>query len=179
MMHYQDYVLGLLRSPCVCTCVPFSGLLFCLLMTTVFQTFCPFSLYSCLSLPSLPLSTSNLVPHPSVTSSLLPFLRCPTAHADSNTSLEHRLPFVSANQIFPKLSSLSCLSLFSLCVRDYVVMRVSCLQSKAFLTLLLLLSLSLSHVVTLSFCPLHLPSSCFINYKCTWLCVWARGDLLM
>lgn len=127
MMHYQDYVLGLLRSPCVFTCVPFSGLLFCLLMTTVFQTFCPFSLYSCLSLPSLPLSTSNLVPHPSVTSSLLPFLRCPTAHADSNTSLEHRLPFVSANQIFPKLSSLSCLSLFSLCVRDYVVMRVSCL----------------------------------------------------
>lgn len=69
MMHYQDYVLGLLRSPGVCTCVPFSGLLFCLLMTTVFQTFCPFSLYSCLSLSSLPLSTSNLVPHPSVTSS--------------------------------------------------------------------------------------------------------------
>lgn len=56
-----------------------------------------------------------------------PLLRCPTAHANSNTSLEHRLPFVSANQIFPKLSCLSCLSLFSLCVRDYVVMRVSCL----------------------------------------------------
>lgn len=92
-----------------------------------FSDLCPFSLYSCLSLPSLPLSTSNLVPHPSVTSSFLPLLRCPTAHADSNTSLEHRLPFISANQIFPKLSCLSCLSLFPLCVRDYVVMRVSCL----------------------------------------------------
>ena len=44
-MHYQDYVLSLLRSPvCVCVRVSFVGLVFRLLMTTVFETSCPLSL---------------------------------------------------------------------------------------------------------------------------------------
>lgn len=72
MMHYQDYVPGLLRSPCVWTCVPFSGLLFCLLMTTVFQTFALFlSTLVCRFL---------LCPFPPLISCLILLLLLPFSH---------------------------------------------------------------------------------------------------
>lgn len=70
MMHDQDYVLSLLRSPvCVHVCLSL-GRVFCLLMTTVFET--SFSLLLSVSPFSAPF-TSNLVLQPSI---LFPLLLC-------------------------------------------------------------------------------------------------------
>lgn len=156
----------------MCACVSFLGLVFCLLMTTVCETSCPLSLYSCPSLPFLPLSPLILclsllfLPPFPFTPPLPPnhrFKQLASSSADTS-SMQIESPLTL------RLSHFLAVFLFSLPFRDYVVMRVSCLYSKTFLTSLsfaLTFAFSLSplhsHVVTLSCYPLPLSTPCYIN----------------
>lgn len=142
-------------------------------MTTVFETPCPLSLYSCPSLSFLPLSPLilylSLLFLPPLPFSLLLCLPTPDAGLNNQLcalltlcqcklNLLHLSPSLSLSHFF------SPVFLFSLPFRDYVVMRVSCLYGETFITSLFfcthicVLSLSLALVLSLS----HDVSSLFL-----------------
>lgn len=119
----------------------FLVLVFCLLMTTVFETSCPLPLSSCPSLPfSVPL-TSNLLPRPPAPSSPPLLLFCPPLPPSPRCRFK-QLALSAADTSSMQIESPPTLCLphflavvlFSLPLRDYVVMRVSCLCGETFPT---------------------------------------------
>lgn len=129
----------------MCAEVSLPRLVFCLLMTSVFETSCPPSPHSCpslslLALPSLALSplilsfTLLFLPPPPPLSVLLrrptpgASFKQPALSAADTSSMQIESPPASLSHSSPVL-------LFSLPFRYYVVMRVSCLYSETSLTL--------------------------------------------
>lgn len=175
---------------CVCSPIFLSGLVFCLIMTRVFETSCPLPLNSCPSLSfSGPLVTSNLVCRSSFSSICL--RSCPPSPLSPRCMFK-QLALRTGGTLSMQIQSPSSLchphffviTLFTVLSKHNLVMRWP--SSCRWPSTLALRRLSLSCCCL--FCPIRPLASCCINYcwcpyrpktTCMLICTLKLGNQLL